>query len=477
MRTRSEPTESAAERSPQREPRVTFCRRLTALFGFCSLLSGVCRAPRGFGARGWRRTRDEWFAVSVFERAALLGARDGNDELRAARDAVEHLLQGGVVNRRVVNVARFQLVAESRDGVRAAVVHVRVDVEHARLDDERVVVDVEFKRRVECDRQRARRVLGGLDALARDGKRASGDDLLGEVVEVWEKHPDAAVRDQISEVARPRRLMNQVRVAERNLQLADGVSRVARLDDFAGAHALVRADPVGRGRNPRRVPDDLTRLALADVDRILLHADADRVRLHLLAVLPERQAERRHVERELDVGPARLELRPFDVAAGFSVLALRLEAVVADEALLLTRYAACRARREQNERERRRLKNPTRKHECLSPSLTKIPAPFREGEMRAVLQTLRGGGWGSLLLSNEMAARRKRRVVESKATRGRSEADDVEVEQRGLHDADEEADGEAEQLDGSEVLLRDREHEVFELRDRVARNLLAHDAA
>src|SRR5205085_10949519 len=58
-----------------------------------------------------------------------------------------------------------------------------------------------------------------------------------------------------------------------------------------------------------------------------------------------------------------------------------------------------------------------------------------------------------------------------------SEPDDAEVEQRGLDDADEEADAEAKQLDGSEVVLGDREHEVFELLDGVARNLLAHDAA
>src|SRR5919198_452288 len=48
---------------------------------------------------------------------------------------------------------------------------------------------------------------------------------------------------------------------------------------------------------------------------------------------------------------------------------------------------------------------------------------------------------------------------------------------RGVDDADEEADDEAEELDGPEVMLGDREHEVFELLDGVARALLADDAA
>src|SRR5205085_3079166 len=129
--------------------------------------------------------------------------------------------------------------------------------------------------------------------------------------------------------------MNQVRIAERDFEFAERVARVARLDDLARSHALVRAHPVARGRNPRRVPDYLARLALADVDRIVLHPDADRVRLHLLAVLPERQTERRHVQSQLDVGLARLELRALDVPARQFIFALRLEAVVAYEVLRL----------------------------------------------------------------------------------------------------------------------------------------------
>src|SRR5947209_3275643 len=166
--------------------------------------------------------------------------------------------------------------------------------------------------------------------------------------------------------------MNQVRVAERDFEFAYGVARVARLDDLAGAHALVRAHPVARGRNPRRVPDDLARLALADVYGIVLHPYADRVRLHLLAVLPERQTERRHVQSQLDVGLARLELRALDVPARQSVFALRLEAFVAYEVprLLLSQSSAARARCARGEERRdesRRFKNPTYGHECFLP--------------------------------------------------------------------------------------------------------------
>ena len=104
--------------------------------------------------------------MAVGERPPLLDAARGDDELRPARDAVNHLLQGLVVHRRVVNAARLQLVAQARDGVRAAVVNVRVDVEHSALDDERVVVDVEAERSVERDGERARRALRLLDPLA-----------------------------------------------------------------------------------------------------------------------------------------------------------------------------------------------------------------------------------------------------------------------------------------------------------------------
>src|SRR5205085_9780567 len=115
------------------------------------------------------------------------------------------------------------------------------------------------------------------DLFRRDGERARRDYLLREVVQVGQEHTHAAVRDEVAEVARPRRLMNQVGVAQRNLDLADGVARVARLYDLAGADALVAFNPVARRRNPRGVPDDLARLALAYVDRVLLHPDADEV--------------------------------------------------------------------------------------------------------------------------------------------------------------------------------------------------------
>ena len=48
--------------------------------------------------------------MAVGEGAALLDAADGHDELGAARDAREYLLQLGVGERGVVHAARAQLV-------------------------------------------------------------------------------------------------------------------------------------------------------------------------------------------------------------------------------------------------------------------------------------------------------------------------------------------------------------------------------
>src|ERR1700755_3486766 len=89
----------------------------------------------------------------------------------------------------------------------------------------------------------------------------------------------------------------------------------------------------------------------------------------------------------------------------------------------------------------------------------------RESGARALEN--RTGAFGVFKLSDEKAASRKSRpgtacVREWRGGLAASEAYDVEVEQRGLHDADEEADGEAEEFYGSEMMLGDREHEVFE---------------
>jgi hypothetical protein len=119
--------------------------------------------------------------------------------------------------------------------------------------------------------------------------------------------------------------------------------------------------PVARRRNPRRVPDYLARLALAYVYRVLLHPDADEVGLNFLSVLPEREAERRHVERELYVGLTGLELRALDAAARELVLALRLEAVVAYVVLLRLRGDAREGRQSDDEGEP--FKNPSCEHE------------------------------------------------------------------------------------------------------------------
>src|ERR1700755_1606479 len=241
--------------------------------------------PRLFGGA------EQGLGAAVGERAGLADAAHADDEPRAARDAREHLAQRLFVERRVRDAVRAKLAAQARDRVRAPVVDVRVDVERAALYDERVVVDVELQWLFERGDERVLARLRARNLLRRDGQRARRDDLLREVVQVRAKHPHAAVRDEVAEVAHALRLMNQVAVAERNLHLAERVARVARLDDLAGRHALVPLHPVARRRNPRRVPDYLARLPLADVDRVLLHPDADVVRLNFLPVLPQRQAE------------------------------------------------------------------------------------------------------------------------------------------------------------------------------------------
>src|SRR5690349_18592499 len=103
------------------------------------------------------------------------------------------------------------------------------------------------------------------------------------------------------------------------------------------------------------------------------------------------------------------------------------------------------------------------------PPQRKYPRPRREGESGAAVSGLnQTGGWGRYRI--------RRNGCPAQVGRRRSVADDAEVHQAGLDDADEEAHDEAEELDGAEVLLGDREDEVFELLDGVARDLLLHDA-
>ncbi len=168
-------------------------------------------------------------------------------------------------------------------------------MEHTTLNHQRVVIDVYRHRIVEAHHECFRAALRGLDASGRNRSAARGDDLLSEVVEIGTQHSHTAVRDEVADVGCLRGLMDEVAVAERNFQLAQRVAWIASLDDFAGAHALVVAHPIAGWRYPRRIPDDLARAAVADVNRIVLHANADIVRLHFLAVLPQREAEGRHV--------------------------------------------------------------------------------------------------------------------------------------------------------------------------------------
>ena len=109
--------------------------------------------------------------------------------------------------------------------------------------------------------------------------------------------------------------MNQVTVTERDFDLAQRIAGVAGLYDFAGLYSFVTANPIAVGRNPGRVPNDFRRLALADVDRVLLHADADVVRLYFLAVLPKRQTKGRDVQGQPNVWLVGLKLGGFNMSA------------------------------------------------------------------------------------------------------------------------------------------------------------------
>src|SRR3954452_13368893 len=103
------------------------------------------------------------------------------------------------------------------------------------------------------------------------------------------------MRNQVAEVARSPRLMNQVSITERDFNFAERIARVVSIDVLTGLHVAVRLfDPIGIGRHPFRIPDDLRGAAHADGDWKLTLADADLIGLHFLAVLPKGQTKRRH---------------------------------------------------------------------------------------------------------------------------------------------------------------------------------------
>ena len=97
---------------------------------------------------------------------------------------------------------------------------------------------------------------------------------------------------------------------------------------LAGLYVAVRLfDPIGIGRHPFGIPDDLRGAAHADGKRKLTLADADLIGLHFLPVLPQGQTKRRHVNRDADVRLILYERSGCNLAAGELVLALGFVAV------------------------------------------------------------------------------------------------------------------------------------------------------
>ena len=135
------------------------------------------------------------------------------------------------------------------------------------------------------------------------------------------------MRDQAADITGGRSLVNQITIAERNLHLAERVARIAGLDNFPRLDAFFLAHPITRRRYPRRIPNKLGCLAVADVDWMVLQSDANVVRLHLFAVLPKRQAKRRHIESDANVRLINLQLSLLNAPARQSVGTLIMDVI------------------------------------------------------------------------------------------------------------------------------------------------------
>ncbi len=92
--------------------------------------------------------------------------------------------------------------------------------------------------------------------------------------------------DEVADVGSFRRLMDEVAVAQGYFQFAEWVARIARLNNLAWTDALNFAHPITGWWYPCRIPNDLGRLTIADVDWMVFQSHTHKVRLHLFSVLP-----------------------------------------------------------------------------------------------------------------------------------------------------------------------------------------------
>src|SRR5262252_4335251 len=105
----------------------------------------------------------------------------------------------------------------------------------------------------------------------------------------------------MADIGRLLGLVNQIALAKRDFDFAQGVSRVSRRNMFARRNLRIFVDPGAVGRNPFRVKDYLRDLAVTDIYREVLAANTDFINVDKLAILPEAHLKCRDIDINPDV--------------------------------------------------------------------------------------------------------------------------------------------------------------------------------
>src|SRR5262249_49879655 len=160
-------------------------------------------------------------------------------------------------------------------GVGPPAIDVRVDVQFALLNNQRVVSDAYWYGAPQVDNQPVLAIQRVLNLFRGDRSGCSGNNLFGKIDQVSLLHSNASVRDQVPDILGLFCLVDQVAVTERDLDLAQRVPRVARRDMLTRRYLRIFDDPRTVRRHPFRVENDLPDLTVAYVYRKVLTANSD----------------------------------------------------------------------------------------------------------------------------------------------------------------------------------------------------------
>src|SRR5438128_12049462 len=103
------------------------------------------------------------------------------------------------------------------------------------------------------------------------------------------------MRDEVTEIRRPRSLVNEDAVAERDFDLSHWITWVIGLYVLAGHHVVI-FHPGAVGRNPLRIIDNLRRMAQSRYQRKFSASYSDLICLYLFSALPQCQLKGRNVD-------------------------------------------------------------------------------------------------------------------------------------------------------------------------------------